>query len=95
MKNSPISPITKANPLCVDGFVHLLMSFGGIGKGGGGSNMRWWWCKSPDLGKREMLIKTQELTHFPLLKSYSHACGQVCAFVGVFGGIAKGNVGQM
>jgi hypothetical protein len=39
--------------------------------------------------KKEML-KNEELTNFPCLKSNYIACGWVCAFAVVLGGIEKG-----
>jgi hypothetical protein len=37
-------------------------------EGGGGSNVRWRWCKSPDLGKKEMLIRNLRTHQFPPFK---------------------------
>ena len=96
IKNEKVTdfPLLKSNsPMCrwVCVFAGV---FGGIVKEGVGSNVRWRQWGSQDLGKREML-KNEKLTNFPSLKNNSPAGRRVCVFAGVFGGIEKGDVGQM
>ena len=76
-----------------DGFVHLLMSLGALGRG------RWVKCELAVVGKsrtwKKEMLKNEELTNFPCLKSISPVHGQVCAFADVLGGTGKEEVGQL
>ena len=54
--------------------MHLLVSLGALGRGGG-SNVSWWWWGSQDHGKRKLLIK-RRTDLFPQLKEW-FSCTQM------------------